>query len=217
MKMRIYAVADVHARPDRIDRIRRNITHYVPDVLVIAGDITSYRRPAEVLDKFNPLPVPVLVVRGNTDLKRMEKLFDAYANIFHLHLRRVKIQAVNFVGISGTIPVPFRSRIGFRQKSLMRQLKVLLDRESIFIAHPPPYGTLDRVMGKLHAGAGFVKDLIVEIQPRLLLCGHIHEDFGHARIGNTHVVNCNMANNRAGALIDIERTGNPVIQLLAGG
>ncbi len=214
--MRIYAVADVHARPERMDRIRRNITKYAPDVLVIAGDITSYRKPADVLSNLNILPVPVLVVRGNTDLKRMEKLFDAFGNIFSLHLNRIKIKGVNFVGISGTVPVPFRTRVGFRQKRLIQRLNALVDRETVFIAHPPPYGTLDRVMGKFHAGSRFVKDLIVEIQPRLMLCGHIHEDFGHARLGDTHVVNCNMANNRQGALVDIERMGNPVIQLLAG-
>jgi len=215
-KVRIYAVADVHGRPARIERIRRHIIHYAPDVLVIAGDITSYRYPRQVLSQFDRLPIPVLVVRGNTDLRRMEDLFGGFNNIFSLHLNCIKIQGVNFVGASGTVPVPFRSRVALREKRLISQLKFLLDRESVFIAHPPPYGTLDRVMGLFHAGSHAVKDLIDETQPRLMLCGHIHEDFGHKRIGNTHVVNCNMAHNRHGALICIEGSGPPEINLLAG-
>lgn len=213
--MRIYAVADIHARPGRIDRIYSNIREYAPDVLVIAGDVTNYRYPEMVLDKLNHLPVPVFVVRGNTDLKRMAGFFEAYTNIFHLHLNRVKIQGVNFVGISGTVPVPFRSRVAFRQKSLMQSVEALLDRESVFIAHPPPYGTLDRVLGKFHAGSRVVSDLLAAVQPRLMLCGHIHEDYGHARVGETHVVNCNMGNNRQGAIVDIEKIGTPVIHMLS--
>ena len=212
--MRIYAVADVHARSARIDQIRANIGQYAPDVLVIAGDITSYRQPEAVLQEFDRMAVKVLAVRGNTDLKRMERQFDTYTNIIHIHLRRVEIQGVNFVGVSGTIPVPFRSRVGFRQKSLMQKAGALLDRESIFIAHTPPYGTLDKVIGKFHAGSKAVSELIRTVQPRLMLCGHIHEDYGHARFGETHVVNCNMGGNRQGAIIDIEKTGRPEVLML---
>jgi Icc-related predicted phosphoesterase len=214
--MRIYAVADVHARPARIDQIRSNIRAYAPDVLVIAGDISNYRRPGAVLREFDRLPLPVLAVRGNTDLKRMESRFNAYANIVHLHLQRVEIQAINFVGLSGTIPVPFRSRIGFRQKSLMQAAGALLDRESILIAHPPPYGILDKVIGRFHAGSTAVSGLLRAAKPRLMLCGHIHEAYGHAWLGETQVVNCNMGGNRQGAIIDIEKTGRPEIRLLSG-
>jgi len=212
--MRIYGVADLHARPDRLDQIRRNIYQYRPDVLVIAGDMTSYRHPAAVLEKLKLLPVPVLAVRGNTDLSRMEKLFDAYSNIFSLHLKQIQVSGVNFSGVSGTLPIPFRSRIGLLQKKVMQQASALTDRESVFVTHPPPYGTLDRVMGRFHAGARAVSELIAEKEPRLVLCGHIHEDYGHAVIGRTHVVNCNMAGNRQGVLVDMEKGEAPVIRLL---
>lgn len=215
--MRIYGVADLHARPDRLDRIRRNIHDYAPDVLVVAGDITNYRQPAAVLEKLQKLPVPVLAVRGNTDLARMERLFDAYSNIFSLHLKRIELLCVNFSGVSGTIPIPFRSRIGIRQKKIMQQASALLDRDSVLVTHSPPYGTLDRVMGRFHAGARAVAAVIAEKQPRLVFCGHIHEDFGHAVIGRTHVINCNMAGDRQGVLVDVEKAKEPGVQLLAEG
>ena len=215
--MRIYGVADLHARPDRMDRVRRNIDEYRPDVLVIAGDMTSYRHPAAVLEKLQVLPVPVLAVRGNTDLGRMEKLFDAYSNIVSLHLNRVQVADTSFSGVSGTLPVPFRSRIGLWQRKVMQQAKALVDRESVFVTHPPPYGTLDRVMGRFHAGARAVSALIAERAPRLVLCGHIHEDYGHAVIGRTHVVNCNVAGSRQGVLVDMEKGEDPVIRLLGEG
>jgi Icc-related predicted phosphoesterase len=40
-KMRIYAAADIHRRPDKIERIRNAVSEAQADVLVIAGDILS--------------------------------------------------------------------------------------------------------------------------------------------------------------------------------
>ncbi len=41
--MRIYAVADVHGRPGRIENIRKTISEIRPDVLVVAGDIKNIK------------------------------------------------------------------------------------------------------------------------------------------------------------------------------
>lgn len=213
--MRIYAVADIHGRPGRIERIRANIAADKPDVLVIAGDIGSFRQPARVLSQLNAMPVPVLAIRGNTDLKRVEKLFDVYDNIQSLHLKRVRMAGVDFVGISGTIPVPFRSRLGFREKQVVKQARDLLDTAAVLVVHPPPFGVLDQVMGRYSAGSRAVSALIARKQPRLVLCGHIHEAFGWVRMGGSWIVNCNMAGGREGVVVDMAAGGAPEIQMRA--
>ncbi len=211
--MRIYAVADIHARPERMERIRANILAEQPDVLVIAGDIGSFRKPARVLSELNAMPVPVLAVRGNTDLKRVERLIDLYDNIQSLHLNRVRMAGIDFVGISGTVPVPFRSRLGFREKQVVRKALDLLDTRTVFVVHPPPFGALDQVMGKYPAGSRAVSALIARKQPRLVLCGHIHEAFGFVRMGGSWIVNCNMAGGRQGAVVDMTAEGTPKIEM----
>ena len=45
--MRIYAVADVHGKSTRIEGIRKTISEFKPDVLVVAGDITNIRNYRE--------------------------------------------------------------------------------------------------------------------------------------------------------------------------
>ena len=40
--MRIYAVADVHGKPARIESIRRVLIEFKVDAFVVAGDITNY-------------------------------------------------------------------------------------------------------------------------------------------------------------------------------
>jgi Icc-related predicted phosphoesterase len=201
--MRIYAVADIHGKDSRFAKIEVQLARHQPDILVVAGDLVNYRHPGPVLTRLNALPLPVLVIRGNTDLKRVENLFRFYPNLRPLHLSPVMIQGVPLVGLSGTVPVPFRSRIRFRERDLFKRAATLVTSQTVLVAHPPPYGFLDEVAGRFHAGSRRLFDLVTANQPAFLLCGHIHERPGIIRMGRSIVVNCNVARDRAGALIDI--------------
>ena len=55
----------------------------------------------------------------------------------------------------------------------------------------------------MHAGSKIIKEIVEKYKPRLVLCGHIHEDPGYCKIKNTIVVNCSMGKRGEGALIDI--------------
>ena len=114
--MRIYAAADIHGKASRIDLIKEKALHTGADVIVMAGDITGYIRPAPVIERLNKMPVPVLAVRGNTDLPATEKIFEKHANIYHMDLKKIRIKNIWFAGVSGTVPVPFRSRVRFFEK-----------------------------------------------------------------------------------------------------
>ena len=212
--MLIYAVADLHGKDRRFAKIERQLAAYNPDVLVIAGDLTNYVNPTPVLTRLNALPVPVLAVRGNTDLKRVEGLLSSYPNLHPLHLTAFTVQKVSVVGLSGTIPVPFRSRIQFREKDLFQQAAGLVTAQTVLVAHPPPYGFLDEVAGKIHAGSRRLYHLVVARQPAVLVCGHIHERPGITSIGDTVVVNCNLTRGASGALIEIYPGHSPAVRLL---
>ncbi len=212
--MRIYAVADVHAHSDRLERIEATIHNRRPDVLVIAGDSINYRRSEPVLEQLNRMPVPVLVVRGNSDPASLEnRLFD-YPNIISLHAKAITVRATPFVGIGGTVPLPFRSRIGFRQKHLFDRVSALIDRQSVLVVHPPPLGVQDRFLRRVHAGSRMVYDLMEKTRPRVLICGHIHEDAGAAYVGQTLVINCSMPRFGNGAMITLHPGLAPVVQML---
>ena len=76
--MRIYAVADIHGRQEKLATIRTNAERFYPDVIVAAGDITNYSNSDEVVRELASLPVTVLAVRGNTDLPKVNRLFDYF-------------------------------------------------------------------------------------------------------------------------------------------
>jgi Icc-related predicted phosphoesterase len=213
-KMNIYAVADIHGRQDRLDLIKNHVTLLKPDVLVIAGDITGHHEVLSLIGQLNDLPIPVLAVRGNMDSQEVEKLLEQYPNISSLHKKKVTINGVSFVGLGGTIPVPFCSRICLREKRLIEETDYLIERDSVLVSHPPPYGTLDEGFGNLHAGSRGLRRLILEKQPRMLICGHIHERPGVAFLAKTMVVNCSMGRSGAGAVISMNNGQAPTVSMI---
>jgi len=212
--MRIYAVADIHGRADKIALIRDNTMQLNPDVLVVAGDITHYTASARILAQLNNISASVLAIRGNTDRLRVETLFEDFPNIFPLHLKQVTIGRTPFVGLSGCIPIPFSSRICLNQAQIIQKLKPLIKSNSVLVVHPPPRGTLDEVLGKFHAGCRSLTKLIKVCRPMLMICGHIHERPGSSYIGRTLVVNCTLGRNHAGAMIELDNEDNLKVEML---
>jgi len=212
--MRIYAVADIHGRKHRASSILDTVSSLKPDLLVLAGDINSLFSSSNIISYFNNAHLPVLVVRGNTDSKKIADISPVSSNISFLHFSEIVINGFSFTGVSGTIPVPFSSRIQFREKQTTEKLEPLLRKDSILIAHPPPFGTLDKVVGKFHAGCKSLREIVLRCQPQLLICGHIHETPGSAFLGKTLVVNCSIGMKGKGALIELNTARPPIVEML---
>jgi Icc-related predicted phosphoesterase len=70
--MRIAALADLHFTPQSYDRIREQMNRVrdEADVMVIAGDLTNFGKPAEIESMLNSmvrLRIPIVAVLGNHD------------------------------------------------------------------------------------------------------------------------------------------------------
>ncbi|MDX2004531.1 MAG: metallophosphoesterase [Meiothermus sp.] len=59
----------------------------------------------------------------------------------------------------------------------------------VVVAHGPPLGHLDKMVTGKNVGSSCALEYIERCQPRLYLCGHIHEAAGEVRLGRTRVVN----------------------------
>jgi Icc-related predicted phosphoesterase len=202
--MRIYAVADIHGKLENFSRIGAIIADRKVDLLVVAGDLTRYRGSRSIVAQLSRFPVPCLCIRGNTDRPAIEQWMDEFEDIHNLHLKKQIMDGIHFAGAGGTVPLPFRSRIRLRENVLLEKLAPLVTRETVLVAHPPPYGSLDRVLGRFHAGSRNLGRFLIERQPRLLICGHVHEDSGVAQVGNTLVANCAMSKACAGVLVELD-------------
>ena len=212
--MIIYATADIHGNPKRISLVKDNIKKFNPDILVVAGDITNYSNAASAVTQLNDMPVPVLAIRGNTDLPRVENLLNICPNIESLHFKQISLNEICFTGISGTIPVPFSSRICLREKRALNKLEPLINSPSVLVFHTPPRWTRDEVLGKFSAGSKNLYAFVKKNQPNLLICGHIHERAGTTSIGKTLVVNCSISRSCSGAIIEYHKGGKPKAEII---
>ncbi len=212
--MLCYAVADIHGKRTRLIRIEKNISKYKPDVLIVAGDITNYFYPADTINFLNTLPVPVLTVRGNSDFPVVDRLIFNSSNIHSIHGNAYSEKGFHFIGKGGAIPIPFRTKVCFREKKNFRGIASSLTDRSILVMHPPPFGILDRVLGRIHAGSRNIYEIINQKQPMLFICGHIHEDIGISSIGKTVVVNCSIGKSGDGAMIQLRLNKMPKINFI---
>ena len=214
--MKIYAVADIHARKRRLDCIAANVDRLSPDLVVASGDLTSYRASPFVVRRLADLPVLVFAILGNTDRKLVSRQIEYSPNISSGFLPAAEDRPFNLVGLNGTVPIPFRSRIALRENRMLRRIAHLVNPHTILVVHTPPWGILDEVMGKFHAGSKNLLDFIRCKEPLMVICGHIHERPGVKQLGKTCVVNCAMGRGSQGALIRFpgSEPGRPDVQML---
>src|SRR4051812_13909166 len=76
--MRIAATADLHYTPATYDKIRDHMNRVRDDadVLILAGDVTNYGRPAEmeaILNMIALLRIPTIMVLGNHEYESGEE------------------------------------------------------------------------------------------------------------------------------------------------
>jgi len=190
--MKILAIADIHGSQYRLNIVLNNIEKYLPDLVVICGDITQFG-PGELAKNFlNQIPIDTFAITGNIDTPDVFKaIYESKAT--NIELKKVEKNKVSFIGINGTNLDDFKAVYE----------KNILDKKSVLVSHKPPYGAQDKVFFGMHGGSKELREIIDKFKPLLVLCGHIHEDPGFTKIGETLVINCSMGKRGEGALVEI--------------
>jgi Icc-related predicted phosphoesterase len=200
--VKIYAVADIHGNLEKLELIKSHVSDLNPDVLVIAGDITNKTDPSSFVNLVNDLHIPVLAIRGESDIQAVENLFDECPNITALHLKKTSFGGISFVGLSGVTPRAFRNGNSYSGE-IIKEIELFIDRKSIVVTHLPPLGYRDESFFGFHSGCRRLHDLLLKRQPAVLICGHAHDRSSIRYIGKTQVVNCSIATSGAGAVLKL--------------
>ncbi|MCX6665794.1 MAG: metallophosphoesterase [Euryarchaeota archaeon] len=199
--MIIYAAADIHGAQYRLNLILDQIQAHKPDIVVICGDITQFG-PGETAKNFlNQIPIKTFAVPGNIDsIDVGDAITESKAQ--NIDRRCIIEHDLPFIGVGGDLPLSLAS-LQIDDAGFMKSLDLVLDQKSILITHVPPFRTMDRVFIGHHIGNKELRTLIDSHRPRLVLCGHVHEDPGFTVVGSTTVVNCSLGKRTQGALIDV--------------
>ena len=192
--MKILAVADFHGYQYRLNILLENIKKYSPELVVVCGDITQFG-PGEVATNFlNQIPVDTIAVPGNIDSSDVPKAIEK-SKAKNISLKKFEKNKILFAGISGDT----------LSQTDAKTIEKLLDKQSVLVSHAPPHGFQDKVFIGTHIGNKEIRKIVDNCKPRLVICGHIHENPGFTKNKYTTVVNCSMGKRGEGALIEINK------------
>jgi Icc-related predicted phosphoesterase len=199
--MKIFAAADMHGAQYRLNIILDHIEAFSPDLVVICGDITQFG-PGDVATNFlNQIPVDTLAIPGNIDTPEVGSAISE-SKAENIDRKKIMKNGISFIGIGGDIPTSL-SKIEITDKDLEKPIEKVIDEKSILVTHVPPFKTQDKVFLGHYIGSRELRSVVEKCKPRLVLCGHVHEDPGVAKLGKTLVVNCSIGKRTEGALIDL--------------
>lgn len=214
--MKILALGDPHGKlPKNLDFVvkKNNI-----EVIVCVGEVfpikrdndnqgwADFRTGENILSKICTYKIPTIIFKGNMFLSGegvryfrdlVKKYKKKYKNLQYKRIGKLRIDGVNFILFDMIyeehshkfLSKYFTDKIknNEREKRLNKLLNEL--ENPIVLSHAPPYGVLDKTKSGKHVGSKILLKAIKKHEPKLVLCGHIHEAKGKAKIGKTQVIN----------------------------
>ncbi|WP_252231881.1 metallophosphoesterase [Clostridium sp. ZBS15] len=202
--MKIFATSDIHGDFNAYKEIVHFVNNKVEDIdtIMFAGDITGKHLTSNleelislqekdytffkvrVLSKINK-KIKVMYILGNDDWIEEQDLDNRYI-LTHLD------NDSNILGFELIHITPFSTNREETEDVIYNKFNKLniKENESIILSHTPPYKVLDKCIDGTRAGSKSIREIILKKKPKLYICGHIHEDFGSAMLGDTLILNC---------------------------
>jgi Icc-related predicted phosphoesterase len=133
-----------------------------------------------------------ILVPGNSE--SFEELVDAckdWKESRVLHGSGLRLNDYDFYGVGGGIPItPFGDWSYDFSEEEAKELLSECPSGAILVTHSPPKGVLDKSSLGKSLGSKSIRETILEKNPLLVVCGHIHESSGkNSKLGNSKVVN----------------------------
>lgn len=188
------AVGDIHDDPGAFADIPELAD---ADGIIISGDLTNLggiKQAEKIMDIMQSSGVPVWAQIGNMDRPEVSDWLSETGHNIHAKVRELTPE-IGIFGIGGSTFTPFGTPSEFPESAYGAWLDEMWPQvrkypHSILVSHNPPKDTLcDDIGGGTHVGSSAVREFIVENQPDICICGHIHEGRAIDHIGRTLVVN----------------------------
>lgn len=202
-KFLLTCISDTHTKHSKVGDLIGG------DIILHAGDImSSGYSTMEVYDflmwydKLNQYKNKVFIA-GNHDRvfqnnpDKLNEIVNGYKNVNYLMDSSINIDGVK---IWGTPWQPWFFNWAFnvtRGEEIKKKWDLIPDDIDILIVHGPPHGILDYVP-RSHENVG-CEDLtkrILEVKPKIVIFGHIHEGYGYLFKDGVHYINASVLNDR---------------------
>lgn len=187
--MKILAFSDLHGSAKQA---RELVTaSAAADLVIGAGDFCNMRKGLdEAMALLAGIRAPMVLVPGNAEsVEELQSAADE--GIAVLHGRGISIGGVKLFGLGGGVPpTPFGDWSWDLSEDEARALLDGCEAADILITHAPPKGVADLTSQGQSVGSEAIAQAIARVQPKLALCGHIHDSWGEeGTIGQSRIVN----------------------------
>jgi Icc-related predicted phosphoesterase len=203
--MRALVIVDIHKSKHASSTTMKYIKKYNPELLLIAGDITTFGPMSFATDFFSELPdIKILALPGNCDPREILEIIDN-SRAENLHGKKVTIDGVTIVGLGGSNSTPFNTPFELTEDEIFSALDSLMEPGVVLLLHFPAYGHLDEVPRGEHTGSRSALKIVEKYQPALVISGHIHETRGTKVDENgIHYLNPGPMREGYAAIVDID-------------
>jgi Icc-related predicted phosphoesterase len=198
--MKILAFSDLHTDLAQGSRLVEMSTQ--ADVVVGAGDFASVHSGLEeTIDALKPIERPTVLVPGNNETEdALRVACSGWPAATVLHGEGTEIDGVSFYGLGAGVPVTPWDWSFDLDESQATEMLAELPSDAVLVVHSPPRGHVDSDSSDRHLGSKAILEAIEAKQPRLAVCGHIHDSWGQeSAIGATPVRNLGPA----GTMLDV--------------
>jgi len=187
--MKILAFSDLHMAKNRAEALVAASAE--ADLVIGAGDFCIKRNGLGLaMAYFDRVTAPFVVVPGNNE-SEAELRAECRPEITVLHGGGVEISGLKVFGLGYGVPVtPFGDWSCDLTEEAAAAMLDSCEGADVLVLHSPPKGIADLTADGISAGSTAIRDAIARIQPKLAVCGHIHDSWGReGRIGETRIVN----------------------------
>ncbi len=193
--MKLLAFSDLHHSRSKAAGIVA--ASAAADLVIGAGDFCNMRRGLDdAVSMLTGVAAPMLVVPGNAESP--EELTEvAGAGMTNIHGISCEAGGLTFFGLGCAVPeTPFGDWSVDLSEAKAATILDGCAQADVLVLHSPPKGVADLTSNGISVGSAAIRAAIERIQPRLAVCGHIHDSWGvTGRIGRTQVVNLGPAPN----------------------
>jgi len=188
--VKLLAFSDLHCDLDGAAELVERSSE--ADVVIGAGDFASVHEGlAETIGALASIETPTILVPGNNETEdALREAAEEWAAATVLHGTGTEIDGVPFFGLGAGIPLtPWDWSFDLDDEQASAKLEAC-PAGVVLVLHSPPQGHCDESSTGDHLGSAALAQAIADKQPRLAVCGHIHESWGaRSRIGETEIAN----------------------------
>lgn len=163
------------------------------DIVIGAGDFANQHTGlSDTIDILSEIDTPTVLVPGNGETAdELRAATDTWEAATVLHGEGCEHRDLLFWGVGGGIPVtPFGDWSYDFDEDQATELLAGCPKGCVLVVHSPPLDTVDRDSSRRVRGSQSIRQCVLDKQPRLVVCGHIHDDWEkQVDLGPTKILN----------------------------